>query len=414
MPSPSDERWPRPPLAKRLHPVEDRVGDLLLGRERDVDARRRRSTITTSLSSESKPISARETSLKTITSSALALELLAGPRRSRRRRARRRSRRASGRRSGGARAPARMSSVALEAEVEPAAALARDLPRRRRAGRKSARRGGHQQDMAVPRTRSPQRGGQLGGGLDVDPAHAGGRGQRRRWRRSGSPRRPAGPPAAASARPMRPLERLPMKRTGSIGSRVPPAVTRTRSPSQGRSPAGSERLDLAPAGASGVGQPPTPVLAARGERALLGLDHRDAALAQRRQVRLGGGVRVHPVVHRRRDQRAAPCRRGTRWSASSRRSRRRAWRSCWPRPARRGRRRRWRPARGGRSGRGRAPARPGRRRASGRARTRRRGPARRRCPRRRRRRRSASRAGVISTRTPWPARVARRASSSAL
>ena len=38
---------------------------------------------------------------------------------------------------------------------------------------------------------------------------------------------------------MRPLERLPMKRTGSIGSRVPPAVTRTRRPSQGRSPAGS-------------------------------------------------------------------------------------------------------------------------------------------------------------------------------
>ena len=42
---------------------------------------------------------------------------------------------------------------------------------------------------------------------------------------------------------MRPLERLPMKRTGSIGSRVPPAVTRTRRPSQGRLPGRQRRLD---------------------------------------------------------------------------------------------------------------------------------------------------------------------------
>ncbi len=32
---------------------------------------------------------------------------------------------------------------------------------------------------------------------------------------------------------MRPLERLPTKRTASMGSRVPPAVTSTRRPSQG-------------------------------------------------------------------------------------------------------------------------------------------------------------------------------------
>jgi hypothetical protein len=44
--------------------------------------------------------------------------------------------------------------------------------------------------------------------------------------------------AAASAIPIRPLERLPTKRTWSIGSRVPPAVTSTRIPSQGRLPAG--------------------------------------------------------------------------------------------------------------------------------------------------------------------------------
>ncbi len=58
-----------------------------------------------------------------------------------------------------------------------------------------------------------------------------------------APRRVA---AAASASPIRPLERLPMKRTGSIGSRVPPAETRTRSLPQG--PAGPG----CPTGGTGV------------------------------------------------------------------------------------------------------------------------------------------------------------------
>ena len=40
--------------------------------------------------------------------------------------------------------------------------------------------------------------------------------------------------ASATATPMRPLERLPMKRTGSMGSAVPPAVTRMRRPSRSR------------------------------------------------------------------------------------------------------------------------------------------------------------------------------------
>ena len=79
---------------------------------------------------------------------------------------------------------------------------------------------------------------ELGGGLDVDAIHAGGRSAGRRWRRRGdsAPRLAA---AAARANPILPLERLPRKRTGSIGSRVPPAVTRTLSPSQGRAPSGS-------------------------------------------------------------------------------------------------------------------------------------------------------------------------------
>ena len=49
--------------------------------------------------------------------------------------------------------------------------------------------------------------------------------------------RPAASTATAS--PCLPDERLPRKRTGSMGSRVPPAVTRTRRPA--RSPAGAGR-----------------------------------------------------------------------------------------------------------------------------------------------------------------------------
>ena len=56
---------------------------------------------------------------------------------------------------------------------------------------------------------------------------------------------------------MRPLERLPMKRTGSIGSRVPPAVTSTRRPSQGRSPPGS-LASIRSSSRSGAGRRPRP------------------------------------------------------------------------------------------------------------------------------------------------------------
>ena len=52
----------------------------------------------------------------------------------------------------------------------------------------------------------------------------------------------------------------------------------------------------------GVGQAAAAELAARGELALLGLDHLDAALAQGREVRLGRRVGVHAVVHRRGEQ----------------------------------------------------------------------------------------------------------------
>jgi hypothetical protein len=76
---------------------------------------------------------------------------------------------------------------------------------------------------------------------------------------------------------MRPLERLPMKRTGSIGLDPGQQVGR-------------------------VGQPAPAELAPRGEPALPRLDHLDAALAQGRQVGLGRRVGVHAVVHRRGDK----------------------------------------------------------------------------------------------------------------
>ena len=44
------------------------------------------------------------------------------------------------------------------------------------------------------------------------------------------------------------------------------------------------------------------VLALGGQAAVLGADHLDSALAQRREVGLGGSVLVHVVVHRRRHQ----------------------------------------------------------------------------------------------------------------
>ncbi len=116
--------------------------------------------------------------------------------------------------------------------------------------------------------------------------------------------------AWASASPMRPEEPLPMKRTLSIGSRVPPAVTSTRSPpprasrgrrrsrSRGRC-SGEQRLaDLQQP--RGVGQAPHPLLALGGEAAAVGLDHVHAPRAQRVEVGPHGGVLVHVVVHRRR------------------------------------------------------------------------------------------------------------------
>ena len=61
--------------------------------------------------------------------------------------------------------------------------------------------------------------------------------------------------SSASAKPMRPELRLPTKRTESIGSRVPPAVTSTFSPSQGRPPAGTTASTAASSSAGSARRP---------------------------------------------------------------------------------------------------------------------------------------------------------------
>ena len=84
-----------------------------------------------------------------------------------------------------------------------------------------------------------------------------------------APRRRA---SSASATPMRPDERLPTKRTLSIGSRVPPAVTITRRPA---SEPGREQLLDAGGDLLGLGKPADAPLAL-GELAFVGPDQLDA------------------------------------------------------------------------------------------------------------------------------------------
>ena len=306
----------------------------------------------------------RETSLRTIASSALALELLAGPLI------------ASAPCSAAnptivcsSRAPARERGEDVLGRAR-GRARGRRCPRggssrpRPRVGRKSADGGRHQEHVA---------------GVELRPEPR--RRARRRSRRRSAARRPArrattlaatrvtsAPRRAARsarAKPIRPLERLPMKRTESIGSRVPPA----RDQHSQAVPRPARRRGAAPrprrAGAQATGSLPTPYSPREASAPSSGSITADAALAQGRQVRLRRRVAVHPVVHRRGDsaRRGAGEERGGEHRVGD--ARRRAWRSCWPRPARPGRRRRWRRPRGGRSGRGRGPRSPGKAPRSG-------------------------------------------------
>ena len=135
-----------------------------------------------------------------------------------------------------------------------------------------------------------------------DRLHAGRRGTARfaASRTTSAPRRRA---SSASATPIRPDERLPRKRTASIGSRVPPAVTSTRLPA---SVARREQLRRSRA-RSRPAPPSAHAPLAFGHLAFVRPDQLDAARAQRLDVRLRRRMRPHARVHRRRNEHGPRC-----------------------------------------------------------------------------------------------------------
>ena len=90
-----------------------------------------------------------------------------------------------------------------------------------------------------------------------------------------------------------------MMRTASMGSRVPPAVTSTRTP--GEVVALGEHRGRGLDDDGRVGEAALPDVTA-GEAPALGIDHVHAAAPQRREVVLHRGVLPHLGVHRRRHQ----------------------------------------------------------------------------------------------------------------
>ena len=104
--------------------------------------------------------------------------------------------------------------------------------------------GRHQHDVRVGRARSASRSSSRRG-RRLDDLDAGAVPARRGSQRAASRRAPRARASAASATPIRPDERLPRKRTASSGSRVPPAVTRTRLPASepGRASSSSRARD---------------------------------------------------------------------------------------------------------------------------------------------------------------------------
>ncbi len=113
-------------------------------------------------------------------------------------------------------------------------------------------------------------------------------------------RAPRATAARANAYPCLPEERLPRNRTGSSGSRVPPAVTTTCRPARSASapPRASARRATAKISA-GSGSRPLPV-SAPVSRPTRRLDHEHTAGAQRRDVGDRRRVLPHLGVHGRR------------------------------------------------------------------------------------------------------------------
>ena len=108
---------------------------------------------------------------------------------------------------------------------------------------------------------------------------------------------PAPAAASASAYPMRPELWLLMKRTGSSGSRVGPAVTSTPSPSS--SPLARRRSVTIPAMRAGSSILPGPI-SPHAWIALIRTQEQDTATGERRDVVLRGRMQPHLSVHRRR------------------------------------------------------------------------------------------------------------------
>ena len=118
-----------------------------------------------------------------------------------------------------------------------------------------------------------------------------------------------------------------MKRTGSMGSRVPPAETTTCAAGQVVGPA-HPRGGPGRAGRRRTARPDRAAAPCRSRRrsdGRRGLDDETAAGPERRDVGLGGGVLPHLGVHRGREHDRAPCGERACWSAGRRRGRERPW-----------------------------------------------------------------------------------------
>ena len=306
-------------------------------------------TIVTSLSAASKPMSAREMSLTTIASRPLRVELVAavgdralavlGGEADER----------LARRGGAAASAARTSVGALQRERRAVAPVLLDLALRpRRPGRKSATAAAISSTSAVgelaprrrpaARRRSRRRRSATRGSRGERDVGGDDRDLRRRSAAASSASGEAHPPAGAVAD----------EAHASIGSRVPPAVTSTRRPSQGRRRRRRRPPRRRPAARRGSARRPTPHSPLEASAPVPGSMHRHAALAQQREVGLRGRVLVHVVVHRR-ARRAAGSVAAS--AALVRRLSARPWASLAIVLARRrrdrGRRRRCGPARGG-------------------------------------------------------------------
>ena len=211
--------------------------------------------IVTSLSGDSKPMSARAMSLTTTASSALARELVAavleralavlgGE--------------ADQRLVGAARARQAGEDVrrALELDAHALVGGLLELAGAAAGRAKVGDRGGHQQHVAVG-----EGGGarllKLGGGLDVDVVHAQVALQRDVRGDDRRPRRRARRPARRARSPSGPTSGCRRSGTASIGSRVPPAVTSTRRPARcGRRRGARDEPSIAASSPAGSGRRP--------------------------------------------------------------------------------------------------------------------------------------------------------------